>query len=113
MMITMIITKPSWFKTYIRSLLISTLDRIENNNNCNFETNEEKLFLENLFADFSKDKEKKRIIFDIGANTGEYSQLLLDCVEQHNVPTDIHVFEPTAKCFEDLVNNSELMAMFL
>lgn len=24
--------------------------------------------------------------------------------EQHNVPTDIHVFEPTVKCFEDLVN---------
>ncbi|HBZ35115.1 MAG TPA: methyltransferase FkbM [Rikenellaceae bacterium] len=98
----MMITKPGRFKTKIRSLLISTFDRIENNNNCNFETNGEKHFLENLFADFSKDKEKKRIIFDVGANIGEYTQMLLDCAEQHNVPADIHVFEPTAKCFEDL-----------
>lgn len=44
----------------------------------------------------------KRIIFDVGANIGEYSQMLLDCSERYKVPIELHVFEPTAKCSEIL-----------
>ena len=98
------IIKLSWFKKLIRNRSMSIFNHIENNGNCNFETNGEKIFLQNLFVEFSKNKEKKRIIFDVGANIGNYSQMLTDFSEHYNVPTDIHVFEPTVRSFESLVN---------
>jgi len=81
---------------------MKAFNRVENNNDCNFETNGEKLFLENLFARFSSKEIKTRIIWDVGANIGGYSQILLNSAEKYNIPTEIHVFEPTAKCFESL-----------
>ena len=83
---------------------MSTFDKVENNNNCNFETNGEKLFLRNLFREFSGDNEKTRIILDVGANIGKYSQMVLDFAEHYNVSVDIHAFEPTVRCFETLEN---------
>lgn len=98
------IIKANLYNRTIRQISLKFFHLIENNNNCNFETNGEKVFLENLFTYFSKYRLKKRIIFDVGANIGEYSQMLLDCSVKYNIPTEIHVFEPTKKCIETLNN---------
>ncbi len=98
----MMVIKPNRFKMRMRSFLMNLFDRIENNNNCNFETNGEKLFLRNFFKKFSRDNEKTRVIFDVGANIGKYSQMVLDFSRQYNVSIDIHAFEPTVRCFEAL-----------
>lgn len=45
----------------------------------------------------------KRIVFDIGANIGEYSSMLLDISQKYLVPIELHLFEPTATCFETLI----------
>ena len=81
---------------------MNLFDKIENNNNCDFETNGEKLFLRNLFKEFSRENEGTKTIFDVGANIGKYSQMLMDFAEQYNVSVDIHTFEPTVGCFEIL-----------
>jgi len=39
-------------------------------------------------------------VFDIGANVGEYSSMLLDNSKSHNVELNLHLFEPTKSCFE-------------
>jgi len=101
--------KSNWLKTKFRSCLMSIFDRIENNNNCIFETNGERFFLERLFTNFSKDKNKTRIIFDVGANIGNYTQMLLEYAEFYELSIVIHVFEPTIRCFnilEDKFKNS-------
>jgi len=94
--------KSNWLKTKFRSCLMSIFDRIENNNNCIFETNGERFFLERLFTNFSKDKNKTRIIFDVGANIGNYTQMLLEYAEFYELSIVIHVFEPTIRCFNIL-----------
>lgn len=78
------IIKPSRFKRAIRYKLMGIFNRIENNNDCNFETNGEKIFLENLFVEFSKDKERKRVLFDVGANIGKYFHCLCLLFEEYH-----------------------------
>ncbi len=40
------------------------------------------------------------VFFDIGANIGEYTEKILDLRKE---PTTIHLFEPTNKCFQELL----------
>jgi FkbM family methyltransferase len=98
------LTQPDVFKKAAKSLLLRVFNRLENNNNCIFSQNGEKVFVENIFQFFKKSKSEK-IIFDVGANIGEYLQLILDFSNKAHVPVKIHAFEPTAKCFEQLKEN--------
>ena len=88
----------------LRSLALRLFWYLENNNNTNFETNGEKVFMENLFNYFHELNHGRTIIFDIGANVGDYTKRLLDKSTQRNIKVDIHVFEPTQSCFEILKN---------
>ena len=53
---------------------MSIYNLIENNNNCNFQTNGEERFLEEIFSNY---KNSKIILFDIGGNVGNYSEMLV------------------------------------
>lgn len=108
------ITKQSIFLRKFRSLILRTLYTIENDNDCNFETNGEKVFINNLFKYFSKSHDEQVVLFDVGANIGEYSELLIaksDSLKQKQIT--IHAFEPTQACFEVLqkkfLNNSNVL----
>lgn len=65
-------------------------------------TNGESFFIENLLKYLNNDYRSwnKIIMFDIGANIGRYSKLLLEKSQSMN--TEIHLFEPTSLCFETL-----------
>jgi len=82
----------------ISNVAWKVFNRFENNGNANLYTNGEKLFLDNLFDYYSKN-DSERVIFDIGANTGVYSSLLLGAAD---INTKIHLFEPTKECFLEL-----------
>lgn len=62
-------------------------NKLENNNNCNFDANGEKVFIDNLIHLFKNRGEV--VVFDIGANIGEYSKMIetksleLNIEEQH------------------------------
>lgn len=91
--------KMSYLKIKFRNQLFKIINFIENNGNSNFETNGEKLFINNLLRFFCKDNYKKRTIFDIGANNGQFSIMVEDKSLELNMNIDLHLFEPTRKCF--------------
>ncbi len=94
------IVKQNWLKQKLRSTALYLFAALENNGNANFETNGEKRFIDDLFHYFIRNCHEKRILFDIGANVGEYSSMLLGKGTSMSVPMEIHVFEPTRACFQ-------------
>lgn len=74
---------------------------IENNGNANFRDNGEEKLIDNLFKYLSA-KPSNRVIFDIGANIGDYSKLLEHKAVSYGVDINLHLFEPTSSCFEAL-----------
>jgi len=90
--------RSSFIKKTLRNLAWKIFNKIENNGNSVFEENGEKIFLENLFKTFKANKGRK-IVFDIGANVGEYSFMLLENSQRHCVDLELHLFEPTKSCF--------------
>ncbi|WP_292757807.1 FkbM family methyltransferase [Methylophaga sp. UBA2689] len=93
-------TKLSYFKRKLRGLSIKLFNYIENNGNCNFDSNGEKYFVNNLLKDLSI--KKSLIIFDIGANVGEYAHIIIQSSRKFNVDVNLYLFEPVKSCFEKL-----------
>jgi len=94
-----IIKKVNPLKENIVSLLYKIILKIENSGDTDISTNGERVFLEKVI-DFYKEKEM--IIFDIGANKGEYSQYLVNSLKENKGL--FYLFEPQKKCFDDLKN---------
>lgn len=96
------IVKQNWLKQKMRSTALFFFETLENNGNTNFETNGEKRFLDELFQYFKNNWQRKRIVFDIGANVGNYANMLLEKSMNMGIHTEIHIFEPTCECFKIL-----------
>ena len=92
-------TQTSLLKRKLRGLAWKVFNKIENNGDARFEENGEKIFVENLFKTFKANGGGK-IVFDIGANVGEYSSMLLDNSQRYGIDVKLHLFEPTQSCFE-------------
>lgn len=97
-------TKISHTKRKLRSLAWKIFNAIENNNNATFEKNGEKFFLSNLFKFWHQSKCQNPIIFDVGANIGHYTELLLQFSQSYHLNPTFHLFEPTQKCYQILKN---------
>lgn len=94
-------TKMSFIKKIAKHTAWYIFNKIENNNNCDIKKNGEKVFIENLFKKF-KVSGGVKIVFDIGANIGNYTNMLLDYSQGYNVDVQIHLFEPIKSCYEIL-----------
>lgn len=92
--------KMPWIRKKIRGFCYKLFSYLENNGDCNFAKNGEAYFLDSLFHQFSAQASIERVMFDIGANIGEYSELLLQKAKKKSVTTNIHAFEPTNSCYE-------------
>jgi FkbM family methyltransferase len=90
-----------FIKKKIRAFAWKTFHKIEKNNLGDFAENGEQCFIDNLFKKF-KQTDTEKTIFDIGANIGQYSGMLSGVAKSRAVRINIHVFEPTRKCFEEL-----------
>ena len=88
--------KKSYIERKLRGLSLRIFNKIENNGDCNFDNNGEKSFIDNLLKKFENGGGKK-VVFDIGANIGEYTQMIKD--KTSDIAIDIHLFEPTKSCF--------------
>lgn len=91
------------FRSKFRSLLIRLFNWIENNNNVNFFRNGEECFIDAATGYFADSKQKQLEIFDIGANKGDYSQIILDKTSNRELIARINIFEPTTSCYKSLV----------
>jgi len=99
-------TQPSIIQRKLRGLAWRVFNKIENNGNARFEENGEKVFIDNLLKTF-KNSGGGKIVFDIGANIGEYSSMLIDNSKKHGVELELHLFEPTKSCFETISKKFE------
>jgi FkbM family methyltransferase len=84
----------------LRSLALRLFYAVENNGDADFETNGERVFFNNLFALLTSNTAGDLILFDVGANVGKYSQMILDKSKMSNVNIRLHLFEPTSSSFE-------------
>lgn len=92
--------KPQFIKRKTRSLVLKIFNYLENNGNANFDVNGEKVFIENLMKSFQNGGGERKMIFDIGANIGEYSQMIKD--KSKGLEIELHLFEPTKGCFKTI-----------
>jgi len=95
-------TKMSYIKRILRSISLRVFNAVENNGDTCFENNGEKLFIDTLLDRFSQNRDKKQIVFDIGANIGEYSQMISERSLEFDLDIALHLFEPTKSCFATL-----------
>lgn len=79
------------------------IDVLENNNNSNPDKNGEHLFIDFLLKNVAKNNENL-VIFDVGANKGEYTKHLVEKISKQNkgLKYNIHLFEPTEISFAKL-----------
>ncbi|HEX6178818.1 MAG TPA: FkbM family methyltransferase [Thermoanaerobaculia bacterium] len=90
------IRKRSTLRRKARSFLARAMAVIENNDNADFQTNGERRFVERLFALLRERFEPPLVLFDVGANAGHYSAMLLQLADP--TPVQLHAFEPAAGC---------------
>jgi FkbM family methyltransferase len=84
---------------YLIKKLYGLVWRLENTGDGDFTKNGELSFLQSLAVDY---KSKNFIFFDIGANIGEYTEMVLNNFKNDSV--EAHLFEPQKSCFLKLEN---------
>lgn len=87
--------KENIFRKKIKNFIFTLLNKIDNSNNTNFETNGEKRFVQSLLNSSMNDIK----IFDVGANIGSYSEIILGMCHSKNLKYNLHLFEPSKKAF--------------
>jgi FkbM family methyltransferase len=103
-------TKMEIWKEKLRNLAWRLFSKLENNGNGNFDENGEFFFIKKLIEFYYQSEEKKITLFDIGANIGEYSEILLNESKKYPLMIEMHLFEPTKSCFcilEDKFSNNK------
>jgi len=93
--------KMSYFKRKLRELAWRTFNYLENNGNADFNKNGERVFIESLLTSF-KNRKGNIVMFDIGANIGEYSRMIKEKSKSLDLNIELHLFEPTKSCFKIL-----------
>jgi len=88
------IRKEKIFNKRLKDIIFTIFNRLENNNNAFFASNGEEAFLNSYL------KNNVKIVFDVGANMGEYSKLLLEKSKELNKNIELHIFEPLTTCFK-------------
>lgn len=91
------IKKQNKLKEKIIKKILGLTYRLDNSANGFFKKNGEENFV-NQLIDFAKIKNP--VIFDVGANIGNYSKLFVKKLEGVNYA--LHIFEPQKSCFFDL-----------
>ena len=94
------ITDQSVLMRKLRTLALRVFLYLDNSGTSDFDSNGEKRFIDNLFRRVACTRGDTTVFFDVGANVGEYTRMLVDKCATANFTPEIHVFEPTRSCFE-------------
>ncbi|MDD8017201.1 MAG: FkbM family methyltransferase [Bacteroidota bacterium] len=79
----------------LKSIFFTLFNRLENNNNADFHKNGEERFLTEHIHSLKGDI----VLFDVGANVGGYSEILVEQCRKDRLHYSLHLFEPTQSCF--------------
>lgn len=85
-----------------RSLLLRLFGHLENNGEARFENNGEEAFLDGMLSFLRAHGHANPVVFDVGANKGDYCALLLAKLSRAGMGGEAHVFEPSRVSFEAL-----------
>lgn len=91
---------PNKIKQRFESVLFTLLNRMGNNNNALFAENGEERLLNEMVSIFPE----QPVVFDVGANIGEYTEIVLAKCKAAGKQPIIHLFEPSQKAFSTLVS---------
>jgi len=89
-------------KRKIRQASLFLFNKLENNGNSDFYTNGEKRFIDHLFETFTATPDQQKILFDIGANIGNYTEMMMRKAKNAGIDAEFHLFEPTQSCHDIL-----------
>ena len=81
----------------LRKILFKVMGKISNEDNCAFKSNGELSLLRDI-KKFYQNVPQSLVIFDVGANIGEYSEHLERIFSSFS--HTLHIFEPTQSCFD-------------
>jgi FkbM family methyltransferase len=104
--------KKNFFIKKLRTLCLLVFNKIENNKNGNYYNNGESFIVEKLYELYSKES-KKKVAFDVGANIGEYTEILSQKALEKNLDIEIHSFEPAKKAYDILISKATNKSIFL
>jgi FkbM family methyltransferase len=82
------------YQKFLRSISWEVFNYLENNNNVNIEDNGELTFIKNFLKIKSNKDRKKLVIFDVGANIGGYTDVIIKESNKLKLNIFIHLFEP-------------------
>jgi len=83
------------YKKFLRSICWKVFNYLENNNNnANIEKNGELTFIKNFLKIKSNKDRKKLLIFDVGANIGGYTDIIIKESNKLELSVFVHLFEP-------------------
>lgn len=96
----MIIKPQNQLSASIITKLLRVVNKLDNSGESSLDKNGEGVFIDKFVSQY---KTKNPTIFDVGANVGEYSELLVNKFGSSKY--NLHLFEPQKNCFSDLENN--------
>lgn len=95
-------------KTSLKRILLGVLnrfhDKLSNSNNADISTNGELRFIRQYLSTLNTQSESYTF-FDIGANKGEYTALLLQLMKNKTSEYVVHMFEPVEASYQNILNN--------
>lgn len=96
------ITRPVIFRRKFLSATRHFLAWLENNGRSDVERNGERAFVEAMFRFFHDTRRQRVVLFDVGANNGDYSAMIrAECSAAH-LESEVHLFEPMVASAESL-----------
>jgi FkbM family methyltransferase len=94
----------NFFRKKLRAFFYRAFCWLENNNNIDFSSNGEEHLINAITRYLSALDNVQLEIFDVGANRGDYTQILLEKLSDQRLNARINLFEPTGACFQILTN---------
>jgi FkbM family methyltransferase len=95
-------------KTSLKRILLGVInrlhDKLSNSNNADISSNGELRFVQEYISTLTN-KSEGYIFFDIGANKGEYTSLLIQLIKNKSSNYVIHMFEPVEASYQNILKN--------
>ena len=89
------LSRKCWFRTNILKGLNKLTNYVDNNNNTDFSNNGELNFLKSFFSLYG---DRKQIVFDVGANIGNWTEQAMKLGDGV-----FYLFEPSIVCYKSLL----------
>ena len=95
-------------KTSLKRILLGILnrlhDKLSNSNNADISSNGELRFVREYLSTLTNQQETYTF-FDIGANKGEYTSLLIQLMKKNSSKYVVHMFEPVEASYQNILKN--------